>query len=111
MRIEATRPSRDDEVTPVCACPAFSVAREEREDPTPLCATPMPVEPREPDPNIRFGEWLVRRGLITATDLFAALHDAFVSSFRVGDVLVMRGLMERRQVEEEARAFRAFSAF
>jgi hypothetical protein len=110
MRIEATRPSRDDEVTPVCAAPVFTVVQQDRDDPTPLCPPPS-LDPPEPDPNIRFGDWLVRRGLITARDLFDVLHDPFLGSRRIGDVLVARGLMQRHQVEEEARAFRTFSAF
>jgi hypothetical protein len=90
--IEATIPSRGDE--------------------TPLYHyTVVAPSGRTRSPALRFGDWLVRRGLISHADLFDALHDAFRCAARVGDVLVRRGRLDRGQVEEEARAFDIFTAF
>jgi hypothetical protein len=96
----------------VCVSPASRIdGAGPRRDETPLCVVYPRGVPLEPPSRIRFGDWLVRRRLITSADLFTALHDAFLCSCRVGDVLVMRGVMQRNQVEEEARAYESFSAF
>jgi hypothetical protein len=60
---------------------------------------------------MRFGDWLVRRGLISSGELFLALHDAFICSCRLGDVLVERGTLDRGSVEQEASSFHSFVAF
>jgi hypothetical protein len=91
-RIEATRPPRSDE-TPLYSYTVVAPAARTR------------------SPALRFGDWLVRRGLISHADLFDALHDAFLYAARVGDVLVRRGTLERGQIEEEARAFDIFTEF
>lgn len=60
---------------------------------------------------MRFGDWLVRRGLISSGQLFSALHDAFICSCRLGDVLVEQGTLGRDAVEQEASSFHSFVAF
>lgn len=60
---------------------------------------------------MRFGDWLVRRGLISCDELFSALHDAFICSCRIGDVLVEQGTLDRGSVEQEASSFHSFVAF
>lgn len=89
MRIEPTRSPASD-LTPVCVV--------------------VEVQ-RTADHGLRFGEWLVRRGLISPADLFRALLDAERAAARVGDMLVTGGVLPRPRVEEEARAFDTFRAF
>ena len=74
-----------------------------------------PDKPRRRDPTptehwIRFGDWLVRRGLISRSDLFAALHRVD-GGCRLGDALVVESRMERAAVEREAQAFGRFQVF
>jgi len=59
---------------------------------------------------IRFGDWLVRRGLISRADLYCALRRATSEQVRIGDALVDGALLPRAQVEQEASAFQAFQA-
>ena len=60
---------------------------------------------------LRFGDWLVRRNLITREALFSALSFAFEQSKRVGDALVEMDILPRQAIEEEARRFHSFNAF
>jgi hypothetical protein len=59
----------------------------------------------------RFGEWLVRRELITRTDLFNGLELARRRGFRLGDALVDLGLLWRSTVEREALSFATFATW
>jgi hypothetical protein len=56
----------------------------------------------------RLGEWLVRRGLITRAELFAALDAAFRYNCRLGDTLVWMELLPRQRVEEEMGRFSVY---
>ncbi|MCC6750483.1 MAG: hypothetical protein IT371_22655 [Deltaproteobacteria bacterium] len=60
---------------------------------------------------LRFGDWLVRRELISRRELYRALQASYLSGRRVGDTLVELGVLGRDCVEQEARAFAAFTAF
>jgi len=82
--------------------------RPERQDPTPVRADPTISDTR--DRWIRFGDWLVRRGLISRADLFAALRRGDCCHCRLGDALVEAGLLPRSLIEAEARSFDAFHA-
>jgi hypothetical protein len=57
---------------------------------------------------IKFGDWLLRRGLISRADLYQALQRAAALRIRIGDALVAEQMMPRTQVEHEASAFAAF---
>jgi hypothetical protein len=81
-----------------------------RNDETPIC-TFIPHGAPEDQAQIRFGEWLLRRALITRAELFRALEQAKAHRCRVGDALVALGAMGRSQVEEEATAFATFAGF
>jgi hypothetical protein len=59
---------------------------------------------------IRFGDWLVRRGLISREDLYRALQRAAREQVRIGDALVDGELLPRTQIEQEATAFESFQA-
>jgi hypothetical protein len=50
---------------------------------------------------VRLGEWLVSRSLISRSDLFLALNFAQQRRCRLGDALVVMGLLERDRVEQE----------
>lgn len=63
------------------------------------------------EPILRFGDWLVRRGLIDRGQLFAALNLSFMMGFRVGDALVEMRVLTRSLIEEEASAHRIFHSF
>jgi hypothetical protein len=63
------------------------------------------------EPILRFGDWLVRRGLIDRGQLFAALNLSFMMGFRVGDALVEMRVLTRSLIEEEARAHSTFHSF
>jgi hypothetical protein len=86
--IEATRPERSDKTPPSGAY---------RYQPGP----PL-------DRWIRFGDWLVRRGLISRADLYCALRRATSERVRIGDALVAGALLPRAEVEREANAFQSF---
>lgn len=86
--IEATRPERSDKTPP-------SGAYRYQAGP-PL------------DRWIRFGDWLVRRGLISRADLYCALQRATSKRVRIGDAIVDGALLPRTQVEHEATAFESF---
>lgn len=119
MRIDPTQPARVDE-TPRCSYVNAeklldgSILRIQtptppHDDETPTCVvTAELMAPRALDDRLRFGDWLVRRGLIQRTDLFAALTCSRTNGFRLGDALVALALLERAQVEEEAQAFSTF---
>jgi hypothetical protein len=66
--------------------------------------------PLHGEPIVRFGEWLVRRGLISRADLFVALHVADRHAWRLGDALVWLDTVDRQRVEREARRFDGFRA-
>jgi len=51
---------------------------------------------------VRLGEWLVSRSLISRSDLFLALNFAQQRRCRLGDALVVMGLLERERVERES---------
>jgi hypothetical protein len=59
----------------------------------------------------RFGEWLVRRELITREDLFNGLSLARHRGYRLGDALVNLGLLWRSTVEREALSFATFATW
>jgi hypothetical protein len=61
--------------------------------------------------SLRFGEWLVRRGLINSQDLFTALHDSYIRTHRLGDALVKLQLLDRGTIEQEAKAHHTFMSF
>ena len=69
------------------------------------------IRPRADEEQLLFGDWLVRRGLISRFSLYAALAEATAADCRVGDALVTLRMLRRRQVEEEARAFNVFLSF
>jgi hypothetical protein len=60
---------------------------------------------RQPDDTVRLGEWLVRRNLISRSELFDALDHCYRRRCRIGDALVALGLLARARVESEARFF------
>jgi len=62
-------------------------------------------------PQLPFGDWLVRRGLIDRSQLFFALSLSYQRGIRVGDALVNLRVLSRRQVEEEAEQHRVFRSF
>jgi hypothetical protein len=66
-----------------------------------------PVHSRRPIS--RFGEWLVRRGLISRADLFSALSAAHRHRCRLGDALVWLEVLDRGELEAEARRFGSFA--
>ena len=61
--------------------------------------------------SLRFGDWLVRRGLINRSMLFQALSEAYKNRCRVGTALVSLGYADREVIEEEARSHSTFRAF
>jgi hypothetical protein len=63
-------------------------------------------------PNLRFGDWLVRRGLINRVELFVALNTVYAGSepLRLGDALVRGRVLPRAVVESEATQHRSFLA-
>jgi hypothetical protein len=63
------------------------------------------------EPQLPFGDWLVRRGLIDRGQLFFALTLSFQRGIRVGDALVNLRVLSRRQVEEEAEKHQVFRSF
>ncbi len=88
-----------------------------RDDETQKVAQFARSQPRTRLP-LRFGDWLVRRELISRLDLYAALQrlDSLLATARpgpcrLGDVLVELGLLDRDCVEQEARSFLAFTTF
>jgi hypothetical protein len=84
----------------------------ERSDPTPVTAKkPGRGDPTPTEHWIRFGDWLVRRGLISRSDLFCALHRVDSGELRLGDALVAEQVIERAAVEQEAQAFSRFQVF
>ena len=54
---------------------------------------------------LRFGEWLVQRGVLTRAELLLALLDSALHDWRVGDAVVVLGLASRRRVEAEVECF------
>jgi len=109
--------------TPVCSyvqaarVAGGEVLRIEPEHPRPLDETPAYVfagadlARRPTSEALQFGDWLVRRGLITRVELFAALNRARALCCRIGDALVQMELLERACVEDEAAAFSTFAGF
>lgn len=63
------------------------------------------------EPLLRFGDWLVRRGLIDRGQRDEALRAATACSCRVGDALVYMAVLERGCVEQEATVHDTFTAF
>lgn len=83
-----------------------------RRDATPACIYNRgQLQPGGVGSYFRFGDWLVRRGLIDRHQLFIALCRAGARGLRLGDALVDLELVDRGQVEEEARTFADFAAF
>lgn len=62
----------------------------------------------EMSPPLRFGDWLVRRGLIDRHQLYVALNASYIDACRIGDALVSQKVLNRPQLEKEATAFQAF---
>jgi hypothetical protein len=58
----------------------------------------------------RFGEWLVRRGVIDRVELFTALDASFRHRCRLGDALVWLELVDRGRLELEASRFERYRA-
>ena len=54
---------------------------------------------------MRIGEWLVCRGVVTRRQLYQALLVRQAHGWRLGDVVVVLGYASRALVEEEARTF------
>lgn len=54
---------------------------------------------------LRIGEWLVCRGVVTRRQLYQALLVRQAHGWRLGDVVVVLGYASRALVEEEARTF------
>ena len=107
----------EDRAPPNEACLMLRVERtgRQRQDETPSyvfsCETFPPHSDPEEQAQIRFGDWLLRRGLITRAELFRALEQAKTHCCRVGDALVALGPLSRSRVEEEATAFLTFAGF
>jgi hypothetical protein len=81
-------------------------SRKQRPDVTPAYVfSPSELEPRLREQQASFGDWLVRRGLVSRTQLFVALSRSRTSCCRVGDALVELKYLARKKVEAEARAF------
>ena len=125
MRIEPTKSLRGDE-TPIYTYLGGQRLTDElhgapiriepfhqgRGDATPACIYNRgQLEPGGVGSYFRFGDWLVRRGLIDRHKLFVALCHAAAQGSRLGDALVDLGLVDRGQVEEEAKTFADFAAF
>lgn len=120
MRIAPTGPTRPDDTPRYSYVTASklvdgSILRVEpstdrsAEDATPCCVvTAAQMRPRAASQRLRFGDWLVRRGLIDRSDLLAALICADRQRCRVGDALVALALLDREQIEQEAAAFGTF---
>jgi hypothetical protein len=117
---------RWDEPTPLCTyvpdalsedSPGCQVIRIEPTCPRDRDDTPAYVFPPEgftppaSNESLRFGAWLIRRGLIDRRLLFTALARSRVGGCRIGDALVQLGILDRARVEEEATAFCTFTAF
>jgi hypothetical protein len=64
----------------------------------------------EPE-SLKFGDWLVRRGLIDRSMLFHALSESYKKRCRVGAAIVSLGYVDRDVIEEEARSHSTFRAF
>lgn len=60
---------------------------------------------------ILFGDWLVRRGLISRAQLFEALNYSYLWGLRIGDALVELQVIDRDRVEEEAQVRSTFLSF
>ena len=107
----------EDRAPPNEACLLLRVERagRRRRDETPSyvfsCETFPPHSDSADAAQLRFGEWLLRRGLITRAELFRALEQGKAHRCRVGDALVALGALGRGQVEEEATAFATFAGF
>lgn len=98
---------KDPEADPRDILPIEPV-RATRADETPIYVLAgLEVGPRP----LRFGDWLVRRGLINRSDLFQALNESDRTGVRLGDALVSQEVLDRDRVEEEACAFFSFSSF
>lgn len=95
LRVERTGPRRRDET------PSYVFS----------CETFPPHADVDDAAQIRFGDWLIRRGLITRVDLFHALERAKTVRCRVGDALVQLCRLDRAQVEEEALSYGTFASF
>jgi hypothetical protein len=136
MPVEPSRPPRGDE-TPLCTIVISNFRSTRRNDETPrytyvqgakdaqwlriepsrrrrgdetptyVRASEMPISAEQ---RIRFGDWLVRRGLITRAQLYRALEIARSRACRIGDALVEMELINRLGIEEEASAHSAFAA-
>jgi hypothetical protein len=82
-----------------------------RKDKTVCPTSEVPLGVERTTERIRFGDWLVRRGLINRYQLFEALNLAFVERCRIGDALVQRATLGRDLVEREANAHADFLTF
>jgi hypothetical protein len=111
MSKKSKRSLREDE-TPIFIDLSY---RSGRTDLTPIFTDTSQLMKKEEDEpftdSLRFGEWLVRRGLISSKDLFAALHDSYQYALRIGDALVDLEVLDRKTIEQEARAHDDFMAF
>ena len=99
---------RPDASCPTAPTLVIEATRPERSDKTPPSGLYRYQQGPPLDRWIRFGDWLVRRGLISRADLYSALRRATTEQVRIGDALVDTELLPRAQVEHEASAFQAF---
>jgi len=51
------------------------------------------------------GEWLVHKGLISRSELFHGLSLAYQRCCRIGDALVTLRMIDRADIEKEAKEF------
>lgn len=86
-------------------------SRKQKPDVTPAYVfCPRELGTRTGQQQVSFGDWLVRRGVISRTQLFLALSQCRTSSCHVDEALVELKLLARKKVEAEARAFDKFLA-
>lgn len=76
---------------------------------TPICLPIFDIQPDEMP--LRIGEWLVRRQLISRSQLLDVLAAAERTSCRIGDAVVDMELLQRESIEAEVAALRDFTAF
>jgi len=102
--LELRRPSLTRAVT---SSPGPAVESVRRRDRRPTRDYDWVVRPGlEQEPvQLRFGEWMVRQGLLTRAQLLRALATSHLHDWRVGDAVVVLGIAQREQVETEAGRF------
>lgn len=71
----------------------------------------LAATPQSPSSHARFGEWLVRRGVLTREQLLRALATSHLHDWRIGDAAVVLGLARRARIEAEAERFLALQAW